>query len=229
MKLNGKNVPLAEGRVERDPVVDGGSHSRLIVRHTMERVNEVHPSVFTQPGEHRIGRKPYVKPIPLHLGDFETVGRRDPLDRAGNYSQSSDANILLRAGEQHLHADADPEEGAPFVFDGFDHRVVSLVVDAGSLPPGLLVTARDDEGTVMAIADERQALYGVQFHPESILTNPRHGLRMLANALRSVTHAKMVTIFAAGTDFSVSADEVVEHLRASGRDLLIQLLKQNDA
>ena len=60
-------------------------------------------------------------------------------------------------------------------------RYHSLVVEAESLPEGLAVTARDAEGTIMAIADERHGLYGVQFHPESILT--RHGYRLLANFL----------------------------------------------
>ena len=60
-------------------------------------------------------------------------------------------------------------------------RYHSLVVDAASLPEGVVVTARDDDGTVMALADERHAVYGVQFHPESILT--RHGFRLLANFL----------------------------------------------
>jgi anthranilate synthase/aminodeoxychorismate synthase-like glutamine amidotransferase len=60
-------------------------------------------------------------------------------------------------------------------------RYHSLVVEADSLPDGLVVTARDAEGTVMAIAAERHAVYGVQFHPESILT--RHGFRLLANFL----------------------------------------------
>jgi len=60
-------------------------------------------------------------------------------------------------------------------------RYHSLVVDPGSLPAGLVVTARDEAGTIMAIADERHALHGVQFHPESILT--RHGFRLLANFL----------------------------------------------
>jgi anthranilate synthase component II len=60
-------------------------------------------------------------------------------------------------------------------------RYHSLVVEAASLPSALVVTARDPEGTVMAIADERHAVYGVQFHPESILT--RHGFRLLANFL----------------------------------------------
>jgi anthranilate/para-aminobenzoate synthase component II len=60
-------------------------------------------------------------------------------------------------------------------------RADRLVVAAESLPQGLVVTARDDDGTIMAIADVRNALFGVQFHPESILT--RHGFRLLANFL----------------------------------------------
>jgi anthranilate synthase component II len=60
-------------------------------------------------------------------------------------------------------------------------RYHSLAVEAGSLPADVVITARDVEGTIMAIADERHAVYGVQFHPESILT--RHGFRLLANFL----------------------------------------------
>lgn len=60
-------------------------------------------------------------------------------------------------------------------------RYHSLVVEPQSLPESLVVTARDPAGTIMAIADERRAVYGVQFHPESILT--RHGFRLLANFL----------------------------------------------
>lgn len=68
-------------------------------------------------------------------------------------------------------------------------RYHSLVVDPESLPDSLVVTARDSAGTIMAIADERRAVYGVQFHPESILT--RHGFRLLANFLdvTGVPHA----------------------------------------
>ena len=60
-------------------------------------------------------------------------------------------------------------------------RYHSLVVEAHSLPSSLAVVARDAEGTIMAIADERRCGYGVQFHPESILT--RYGFRLLANFL----------------------------------------------
>jgi anthranilate synthase/aminodeoxychorismate synthase-like glutamine amidotransferase len=60
-------------------------------------------------------------------------------------------------------------------------RYHSLVVAADGLPAGLAVTARDAAGTIMALADEANAVYGVQFHPESILT--RGGFRLLANFL----------------------------------------------
>jgi len=60
-------------------------------------------------------------------------------------------------------------------------RYHSLVVDPDSLPDAFVVTARDAEGTIMAIAHERHPVHGVQFHPESILS--RHGFRLLANFL----------------------------------------------
>jgi len=60
-------------------------------------------------------------------------------------------------------------------------RYHSLVVDPATLPPGLTVTARDESGTVMAIEHAAEKLYGVQFHPESILTPA--GFRLLANFL----------------------------------------------
>ncbi|NDC54407.1 MAG: aminodeoxychorismate/anthranilate synthase component II [Planctomycetia bacterium] len=60
-------------------------------------------------------------------------------------------------------------------------RYHSLVVDPATLPPGIAVTARDDDGTVMALEHAADGLYGVQFHPESILTPA--GFRLLANFL----------------------------------------------
>ncbi len=60
-------------------------------------------------------------------------------------------------------------------------RYHSLVVDPGSLPASLRITACDEAGTIMGIADELRGIHGVQFHPESILT--RHGYRLLANFL----------------------------------------------
>jgi anthranilate synthase/aminodeoxychorismate synthase-like glutamine amidotransferase len=61
-------------------------------------------------------------------------------------------------------------------------RYHSLVIDPQSLPSELEVTATTKDGTIMAIAHRTQPLYGVQFHPESILTEG--GYQLLANFLR---------------------------------------------
>ncbi|MGL4331782.1 MAG: anthranilate synthase component II [Bacteroidales bacterium] len=49
-------------------------------------------------------------------------------------------------------------------------RYHSWVVDERTLPEDLVVTARCAEGSIMAIAHRYYPVYGVQFHPESILT-----------------------------------------------------------
>lgn len=49
-------------------------------------------------------------------------------------------------------------------------RYHSLVADAESLPPCLKVTARSEDGEIMAVQHVEHPTFGVQFHPESILT-----------------------------------------------------------
>ena len=61
-------------------------------------------------------------------------------------------------------------------------RYHSLVVDPHSLPPELQVTATTDDEVIMALAHRRWPVFGVQFHPESILTEGGHTI--LANFLR---------------------------------------------
>ncbi len=60
-------------------------------------------------------------------------------------------------------------------------RYHSLVAEAASLPPELVVTARTAEGEIMGIRHARLVVEGVQFHPESVLT-PR-GPELLRNFL----------------------------------------------
>lgn len=56
-------------------------------------------------------------------------------------------------------------------------RYHSLIVELdGSSAPDLTVTARSKEGEIMALAHRGHATYGVQFHPESILTQQGHVL-----------------------------------------------------
>jgi anthranilate synthase/aminodeoxychorismate synthase-like glutamine amidotransferase len=60
-------------------------------------------------------------------------------------------------------------------------RYHSLMVEEASLPAELAVTARSDDGVVMALRHARLPLEAVQFHPESVLT--KDGMRMLENFL----------------------------------------------
>ncbi len=62
-------------------------------------------------------------------------------------------------------------------------RYHSLAVDERSLPPELEVTARTEDGTVMAIQHRELPVVGLQFHPESILTE--HGYAILAAFLHT--------------------------------------------
>ncbi|EHM09509.1 glutamine amidotransferase of anthranilate synthase or aminodeoxychorismate synthase [Thermanaerovibrio velox DSM 12556] len=58
-------------------------------------------------------------------------------------------------------------------------RYHSLVLEENSLPKELTVTARADDGTVMGLQHLSLPLFGVQFHPESILTEG--GMRIIRN------------------------------------------------
>lgn len=60
-------------------------------------------------------------------------------------------------------------------------RYHSLAIVPDTLPPSLEVTARTDDGTIMAVRHRDWPLEAVQFHPESVLT--RGGYQMLANWL----------------------------------------------
>ena len=70
--------------------------------------------------------------------------------------------------------------GLPDPIDGC--RYHSLVVDEPSLPACLEVSARLDDGTVMALRHRELPVVGLQFHPESILTDI--GYPLLAAFLR---------------------------------------------
>jgi len=61
-------------------------------------------------------------------------------------------------------------------------RYHSLIAAPESLPASLTVSARTDEGEIMAVRHRTLAVEGVQFHPESILTPD--GPRLLENFLR---------------------------------------------
>jgi anthranilate synthase component 2 len=61
-------------------------------------------------------------------------------------------------------------------------RYHSLVIERETLPDCLEITAWTDDGEIMGVRHKTLAVEGVQFHPESILTE--HGHAMLANFLK---------------------------------------------
>jgi anthranilate synthase/aminodeoxychorismate synthase-like glutamine amidotransferase len=60
-------------------------------------------------------------------------------------------------------------------------RYHSLIIDPRTVPDELEVTATSEDGVILGIRHRRHAVEGVQFHPESVLTE--HGHRLLENFL----------------------------------------------
>lgn len=63
-------------------------------------------------------------------------------------------------------------------------RYHSLAADADTIPPCLKITAVTDTGDVMAVEHTEYPIYGLQFHPESILT-PK-GKEILVNFMQNI-------------------------------------------
>lgn len=61
-------------------------------------------------------------------------------------------------------------------------RYHSLAVDADTIPECLKITARTSDGEVMAVQHKEYPIYGVQFHPESIMTP--NGIQILNNFIK---------------------------------------------
>jgi len=77
------------------------------------------------------------------------------------------------------HNDVGVFKGLPNPFQAT--RYHSLVIERASLPDCLEITAWTDDGEIMGVRHKTLAVEGVQFHPESILTE--HGHKLLQNFL----------------------------------------------
>ncbi len=55
-------------------------------------------------------------------------------------------------------------------------RYHSLVIDTATLPAALTVSARTEDGVIMAVRSRPDAVEGIQFHPESIMTPAGHDI-----------------------------------------------------
>jgi len=78
-----------------------------------------------------------------------------------------------------IHTGENVFSGLPTPFEAT--RYHSLLVKRDTLPDCLKITAWTEEGEIMGLAHKELPVYGVQFHPESILTS--EGKKLLANFL----------------------------------------------
>ena len=91
--------------------------------------------------------------------------------RAGTVTHGK-TSLIHHRGQGVLTGLPDPFEAT---------RYHSLVVDAATMPDVLEITATTEDGTVMALRHRELPIEGVQFHPESILTQA--GSQLLATFL----------------------------------------------
>lgn len=70
--------------------------------------------------------------------------------------------------------------GMPRVTEGA--RYHSLIAKRDTIPNCLSIIAEDEAGEVMAVKHKDYEIYGLQFHPESILTS--HGMQMISNFIK---------------------------------------------
>jgi anthranilate synthase/aminodeoxychorismate synthase-like glutamine amidotransferase len=95
---------------------------------------------------------------------------------------------VVRAGEVMHGKTSAVEHDGRGVFKGVPSpfeaaRYHSLVVDEESLPGCLEVTSRTTDGVIMGLRHKEFPIEGIQFHPESFMTEP--GMRILENFLEA--------------------------------------------
>ncbi len=94
-----------------------------------------------------------------HQGICEVFGAKITLAKRLMHGKQS--NIHIANGATIFH-------GLPPMIQAA--RYHSLIAEKNTLPDELLVIAEDDDGEIMAVQHRSYEIYGVQFHPESILT-----------------------------------------------------------
>lgn len=109
------------------------------------------------------------------------------------------AGGIVRQARNIMHGKASPVshdgkglfEGMPNPFSAI--RYHSLIVTKDSLPPGFIISATaDDDGEVMGLRHETRPIEGVQFHPESVLTE--NGMRIVENFVKMVSGATLAGV-----------------------------------
>ncbi len=101
-------------------------------------------------------------------------------------------------------------------------RYHSLVIDPNSLPQDLKVLAKSEDGEIMAIRHAQHHIFGIQFHPESFLTEG--GVQILQNflSLQKRSYKELLEYLIAGNTLSVMEAREVMNAIMSGEYTSVQ-------
>ena len=148
---------------------------------TLERVSELRPErILISPGP--------CTPREAGLSNdiIREFGPRTPLLGVclGHQCIGHTFGAEVGVNERMMHGKTSPiKHDGKFLFEDMPSpftatRYHSLVVQRDTLPDCLEVTAETEEGEIMGLRHKKHPIWGVQFHPESILTeNGRHILK----------------------------------------------------
>lgn len=94
------------------------------------------------------------------------------------------ANTIMHGKTSEITVDTDS-----LIFKGLNERIKvaryhSLIAESETLPEELTVIAKCDDGTIMGVKHSEYNIYGLQFHPESVLTPD--GRKMAENFLEII-------------------------------------------
>jgi para-aminobenzoate synthetase component 2 len=89
--------------------------------------------------------------------------------------QITRARLPVHGKESIIHHDGET------VFKGLESPLIggryhSLIIDADSVPASLEVSAKTEDGIIMAVRNRRDMVEGIQFHPESVMTPAGHDI-----------------------------------------------------
>lgn len=151
---------------------------------TLEEIKAANPSaIILSPGPGRPADAGICESIAANITDIPILGvclgHQAICEAFGG--EVGYANKLMHGKSSMVEVDT----SSP-LFEGLSNQIQvaryhSLAAEPELLPECLKVTARTEDGEIMAVEHESLPIFGVQFHPESILTP--QGPRMLKNFL----------------------------------------------